>query len=133
MDNIWSGRFLPVQKHKAGTHDVYKHFSISYIVDEAEAADYLAEVKQKEAEEGIDDAEFTLEDLTRLGKGRYEWLVGVKFVGDAITYNFMYASNSTDKPSEAEVERHIADYALEVAARARQNASRGNSPGGMFL
>lgn len=129
---MWDGHFLPTMyKHKAGTGDVRNHFSIEYIVDEAEAEDYLLTHPSDNREEGEDnDGEFTVDDLTRLGEGRNEWLVGIKFVGDETTYNFMYAQAGVEKPSESEVIEVIAEYAREVAAAARANNSQRS---GMFL
>jgi hypothetical protein len=119
-------------KHKAGTGDVRNHFSIAYIVDEAEAEDYLLTHPSDNSEEGEDNGGgFTVDDLTRLGDGRYEWLVGVEFVGDGTTYNFMYTKNTIDPPSEDEVTEVVAAYATEVAAQARINGPAGS--GSMFL
>lgn len=125
MDN-WNGSFAPpVQKHKLGTGDVLKHFKILYVVRAEEAGGYLGIYTDDEFES---KGEMTLDDLSRLGRGRYEWLVGVGFTnGDSTAYNWVIARDNTNPLSTAEAESIIAEEVLRIAAEARQRQQQRDS------
>ena len=129
MEDIWKGAFAPVQKHYLDTGDVRNHFRILYLVRAEEAGDYLGIYTDDEFES---KGEMTLNDLHRLGTGRYEWLVGVGFEGkDSTAYNWLIA-RETEKPlTQQEATDIVAKEAKRIAAEHRQDGGIGK-PNGFF-
>jgi hypothetical protein len=120
MEDIWKGAFAPVQKHYAGTGNVRNHFKILYLVRAEEAGDYLGIYTDDEFES---KGEMTLDDLHRLGEGRYEWLVGVGFEGkDNTAYNWVIARESEKPLTTQEATAIVAAEATRIAAEARRTS-----------